>query len=497
MGGAAALRESTRRRQPHVATSRGERDRIIETVAAGPTRVRGARRSISMSRLTAALDDFPWLKTAREVALFAYRRGREVRLQQVAGSLTFTTVLSIVPLFAVALALFSVFPLFAEFREAFQSLVQRTLPAQISSTVLRYLGEFAQQATRLTAAGLIFLGLTALAMIMTVDRVLNDIWQVRERRPFSQRVLIYWAHHHAGADPDRRQPDCEFVSLVAVGGRDHAHAGMAAQPDRLRPGRPQRLRLRGAVCVRAESHGALARCTDRRLCGRHPRGTAEVGFAHFIGRGAVRSIYGAFAALAALPVVDVPVLVRAAVRRGHRGHTAAAARDALLGRTAGRQCLRDGAGADPAVARCATRGSAAVGVAANWRAARAPIRPTPSGCSKRSNGSATCAGCPRRGAAVESSEWILTCEPATRHCGPAFERFAVDTGEYLLSLDREGVGAVLQDWIERDDWINAPLERSLPPVPRRSRCPRRQQCCDTVKCAGAWRGWCCWSAPSR
>jgi membrane protein len=146
-----------------------------------------------MSRLTVALDRFPWLKTAREVALFAYRRGREVRLQQVAGSLTFTTVLSIVPLFAVALALFSAFPLFAEFRESFQAMVQRTLPAQISSTVLRYVSDFAQQATRLTAAGLIFLGLAALAMIMTVDRVLNDIWQVRDRRPFSQRVLIYWA----------------------------------------------------------------------------------------------------------------------------------------------------------------------------------------------------------------------------------------------------------------------------------------------------------------
>ena len=76
-----------------------------------------------MSRLTAVIDRFPWLKSAREVALFAHRRGREVRLQQVASSLTFTTLLSIVPLFAVALALFSVFPLFEEFREAFQSLV--------------------------------------------------------------------------------------------------------------------------------------------------------------------------------------------------------------------------------------------------------------------------------------------------------------------------------------------------------------------------------------
>ncbi|MBS1133250.1 MAG: putative rane-associated ribonuclease [Burkholderiaceae bacterium] len=109
--------------------------------------------------------------------MFAYRRGREVRLQQVASSLTFTTLLSIVPLFAVGLAIFSAFPLFADFREALQSLVSRTLPPQISSTVLRYVGEFAEQAARLTAFGLVWLAFAAILMIMTVDHVLNDIWQ--------------------------------------------------------------------------------------------------------------------------------------------------------------------------------------------------------------------------------------------------------------------------------------------------------------------------------
>ena len=74
-----------------------------------------------MRRLTVYLDRFPWFKAVREAALFAVRRAREVRLQQVASSLTFTTFLSIVPLFAVALALFAAFPLFAEFREALQT----------------------------------------------------------------------------------------------------------------------------------------------------------------------------------------------------------------------------------------------------------------------------------------------------------------------------------------------------------------------------------------
>ena len=34
---------------------------------------------------------------------------------------------------------------------------------------------------------------TALALILTIDRTLNDIWRVQRLRPLGQRVLIYWA----------------------------------------------------------------------------------------------------------------------------------------------------------------------------------------------------------------------------------------------------------------------------------------------------------------
>ncbi len=95
-----------------------------------------------MSTPTQLLDRHWLLRTAREVTLFAYRRGTEVRLPQVAGSLTFTTLLSIVPLVAVALALFAAFPLFSEFRGALEAYVLKSLPGQISDTVLRYVNEF-------------------------------------------------------------------------------------------------------------------------------------------------------------------------------------------------------------------------------------------------------------------------------------------------------------------------------------------------------------------
>ena len=35
--------------------------------------------------------------------------------------------------------------------------------------------------------------LTALALMLTIDRALNAIWRVRRPRPIAQRVLVYWA----------------------------------------------------------------------------------------------------------------------------------------------------------------------------------------------------------------------------------------------------------------------------------------------------------------
>jgi membrane protein len=55
------------------------------------------------------------------------------------------------------------------------------------------LTQFAAKANRLGTVGLMVLGLTALALMLTIDRTLNAIWRVRKPRPIAQRVLVYWA----------------------------------------------------------------------------------------------------------------------------------------------------------------------------------------------------------------------------------------------------------------------------------------------------------------
>ena len=120
------------------------------------------------------------------------RRAREERLAQVAGSLTFTTVLSIVPLFAVSFALFTRFPIFKRFEQAIeQILLKSLLPTDISRTVLKYLGQFAANANSLTWAGSLFVLVTAIALLLTVENALNQIWEVKRSRPFLKRVGLY------------------------------------------------------------------------------------------------------------------------------------------------------------------------------------------------------------------------------------------------------------------------------------------------------------------
>ncbi len=140
--------------------------------------------------LVQAVQTWPWLDTVRTLRA----RFREDRLGLTASSLTFTTLISLVPLVTVMLAVFSAFPMFASFQVALQKyFLQSLVPDTISQQVLRALTDFSSKANRLGTIGLAFLFVSALALMLTIDRTLNAIWRVRTPRPIAQRVLVYWA----------------------------------------------------------------------------------------------------------------------------------------------------------------------------------------------------------------------------------------------------------------------------------------------------------------
>ena len=140
--------------------------------------------------LLQTLQTWPWLDTLRTLR----QRFREDRLGVTASSLTFTTTIALVPLATVMLAVFTAFPMFQRFEAALQKyFLQNLVPDSLAKPVLGALTQFALKANRLGTVGLVLLVLTAIALLLTIDRTLNGIWRVRQPRPFTQRVLIYWA----------------------------------------------------------------------------------------------------------------------------------------------------------------------------------------------------------------------------------------------------------------------------------------------------------------
>jgi membrane protein len=134
------------------------------------------------------------LDTLKRLAQFAAKRSSEERIPQVAGSLTFTTMLALVPLATVAFALFTAFPIFSSFQMSLQIfLADHLMPAQLNSQIFNYLNQFASKAKGLTTIGMIFLFVTAVMTMMTVESAFNVIWRVRKARPIAQRILVYWA----------------------------------------------------------------------------------------------------------------------------------------------------------------------------------------------------------------------------------------------------------------------------------------------------------------
>ncbi|MET3116436.1 membrane protein [Undibacterium sp. GrIS 1.8] len=136
---------------------------------------------------------FSWGRM-RNLFQFAYQRLLEGRLPQVAGSLTFTTVLALVPILTIALAIFTAFPLFNTFRSSLEAyFIKSLMPREISNVILGYLTQFATKATRLSAVGGVALMVTAVATLAMIDKSFNQIWQVKRTRPLIKRILVYWA----------------------------------------------------------------------------------------------------------------------------------------------------------------------------------------------------------------------------------------------------------------------------------------------------------------
>ncbi|HYC05044.1 MAG TPA: YihY family inner membrane protein [Azospirillaceae bacterium] len=110
-----------------------------------------------------------------------------------AGSLTYTSLLALVPLMTVTFAIFSAFPAFQDLRHDAQVLLIENLVPSVSDVVISYLDQFMGKASALTGFGVVGLAVTSILLFFSIEGAFNAIWQATEPRPLVMRLLSFWA----------------------------------------------------------------------------------------------------------------------------------------------------------------------------------------------------------------------------------------------------------------------------------------------------------------
>jgi Predicted membrane protein len=120
------------------------------------------------------------------------RRWSDDRCPMAASSLAFTTLLALTPIFAITVALLSSLPFFEDVMVQLKIFLLVNLAPEIAGKIItQYMTPFARNAHRLTAVGVGVLLVTAIALMLTIDRTFNAIWRVQRRRPYWLTLLIH------------------------------------------------------------------------------------------------------------------------------------------------------------------------------------------------------------------------------------------------------------------------------------------------------------------
>jgi membrane protein len=134
-----------------------------------------------------------FLPRAHGFALALARRGARLRLGQTAASLSFLSLLALVPVFTIAVSLLGALPMLARLRETLLKFLAANLfLPSFSETVVRYLNQFAAKAGELSLLGALMFFATAFSALLTIDTTLNRIWGAERPRPLARRLTVYW-----------------------------------------------------------------------------------------------------------------------------------------------------------------------------------------------------------------------------------------------------------------------------------------------------------------
>ncbi len=133
------------------------------------------------------------LRDLGSLAAFVVRSFAQNRLTEVAASLTFTSLLALVPLMTISFAIIAAFPQFNEMEAELEGFIFGNFVPHAGEAVQDYLGTFRKNAGKLSAIGTVFLGVTSIMLLVTIERAMNRIFLVKRQRSIVMRLLAFWA----------------------------------------------------------------------------------------------------------------------------------------------------------------------------------------------------------------------------------------------------------------------------------------------------------------
>jgi membrane protein len=124
---------------------------------------------------------------------FLWRRFVDDKCFETAGALSYTTLVSLVPLTVAVFAMFSVFPVFAPARDTLVDFMFRNFVPAAGQRVQEALTAFASNASKLTGISILVMLFSAMSMMVSIEDRLNRVWRVKQARGWGSRLLLYWA----------------------------------------------------------------------------------------------------------------------------------------------------------------------------------------------------------------------------------------------------------------------------------------------------------------
>lgn len=109
-----------------------------------------------------------------------------------ASALAFTTLLAIVPLMYVGLTVLTFFTPLQSWAELVQDFIFKNFVPTTGKIIQDHLHKFTEQAAKLPIGDLIFLFITTIFMMITIEYAMNKIWRVKRARHNIRAVSLYF-----------------------------------------------------------------------------------------------------------------------------------------------------------------------------------------------------------------------------------------------------------------------------------------------------------------